>query len=99
RDLYVTGVQTCALPISYQSAGPAVEGERFNSVLSPTLVNRKTEEGMSTTSKRSLDSQLLGRRTFLGAALGTCVGTPLARLSLVRSEERRVGKESRSRWS
>src|SRR5205807_8196954 len=28
---------------AYQSAGPAVEGERFNSVLSPTLVNRKTE--------------------------------------------------------
>src|SRR6266496_585927 len=58
RDLYVTGVQTCALPIW------RLGEKRFNSL--PI---------------RAARTALPGRRT--GA----------------RSEERRVGKECRSRWS
>src|SRR6267378_4843304 len=58
RDLYVTGVQTCALPI-------ALPGE---------LRVLKAAE-------RSLNGQRRGLR------------------AVMRSEERRVGKECRSRWS
>jgi carbonic anhydrase len=74
-----------------------VAGEGFNSFLGPTLFNRKTEEGMSTTNNKTLNSQSLGRRTFLGAALGTCVGTPLARLSLVQLAANRSGSLTKER--
>src|SRR5204862_5948945 len=58
RDLYVTGVQTCALPISHDNDG--------------------------------------GRRTFRGRCRDR--GRHLdRRLDVDRSEERRVGKECRSR--
>src|SRR6266496_4638825 len=56
RDLYVTGVQTCALPIS---------------------VRRAAERAVVGASTRRLERQAL----------------------VPRSEERRVGKECRSRWS
>src|SRR5580700_9423408 len=62
RDLYVTGVQTCALPIS---------------AWTPTLQRRD-----ATSRRRRRWPQR--RQT-----------TPARR----RSEERRVGKECRSRWS
>src|SRR2546423_8735652 len=69
RDKLVTGVQTCALPISSARRRPS-----------------------STANTR--------RRTSL------CAGTPSSRLTgnrrrlaPARSEERRVGKECRSRWS
>src|SRR5215469_4063997 len=58
RDLYVTGVQTCALPISRPDA-------------------------------RAVPVRPDG----VGAALGG------RRFRAARSEERRVGKECRSRWS
>src|SRR5207244_7258488 len=63
RDDLVTGVQTCALPIS--SASP--------SWLSPAAPRRRTTTTCS----------LRGRRGS----------------SRPRSEERRVGKECRSRWA
>src|SRR5438034_11017987 len=61
RDHCVTGVQTCALPISH--------GQQGEVAVFPLVENP-------------------------GA-----VFTPKARLLVVRSEERRVGKECRSRWS
>src|SRR5206468_5110510 len=68
RDLIVTGVQTCALPILGLALGPAIE----------FLVKK----GAS-----------LGARNQKGL-------TPLTVTSArPRSEERRVGKECRSRWS
>src|SRR2546422_2183608 len=65
RDVAVTGVQTCALPIS-----PIFQ-----------LVGR-------------------GRLNLVGAFDKTVLGRNVKpELSPVRSEERRVGKECRSRWS
>src|SRR5207302_7572680 len=61
RDFHVTGVQTCALPISSMNA----MGLSF-------MTSRRSV-------RRSTCSARLGRR--------------------LRSEERRVGKECRSRWS
>ena len=65
RDWSVTGVQTCALPISV----PGIDRVAFS---------QQVDAG-----------GLLG---FLDIFVG-------GGLSLLRSEERRVGKECRSRWS
>src|SRR5438270_546658 len=67
RDLTVTGVQTCALPISFFAMG---------------IITQKMA-------------------AFRAVILGTLVAmAAFAILALYpRSEERRVGKECRSRWS
>src|SRR5256886_3921350 len=81
RDLTVTGVQTCALPISSAMSLPKSAGEPG-----------------STVPPRS------ARRAFI-LALARPALISLLSLSIIsvgaflRSEERRVGKECRSRWS
>src|SRR5258708_22489774 len=82
RDDLVTGVQTCALPISgsgnpnrFLAPAPARRIRVPDSRLTPALGERSTSSGSA-------------QRHLLAGAAG-----------LVRSEERRVGKECRSRWS
>src|SRR3712207_6860125 len=70
RDIGVTGVQTCALPIC------AAEGVPQRQHLLLSLVKR-------------FSAQTRQRRLLLARIVG----------SAPRSEERRVGKECRSRWS
>src|SRR5687768_18561126 len=73
RDVAVTGVQTCALPISPRPHGPL-------------LCIGELEEPLAL-DRRAVDLEgpaLVPRERDLGG---------------VRSEERRVGKECRSRWS
>src|SRR5204863_1769289 len=75
RDLYVTGVQTCALPISARRHDAAV---------------------------RHLQHRCHARRLgWCAARARGLVAALAARLPArgCRSEERRVGKEWRSRWS
>src|SRR2546429_4238435 len=80
RDVAVTGVQTCALPISH-GGGRAAAG-RDNSV------ERRCVHASRTRPR--------GRRPWNELQLHH----PAARWrDLARSEERRVGKECRSRWS
>src|SRR2546430_10022828 len=85
RDLTVTGVQTCALPIWFLQNGPH-DGRRHTA--------RRMVE---TLRHRGPDSEGFYVDAFF--ALG------VRRLSIIdletgdRSEERRVGKECRSRWS
>src|SRR5437016_13230596 len=77
RDWSVTGVQTCALPISRPWRDSArSRGGRTRSPGSAAARSR---------SRQSLSQEL--RESRVGDALG------------LRSEERRVGKECRSRWS
>src|SRR5256885_4582560 len=81
RDYKVTGVQTCALPISTFFANTV------GYMLSTVLPIRAGDVARPA---------LLARRTnvrFAGA-----LGTVLTE-RILRSEERRVGKECRSRWS
>src|SRR2546430_3661733 len=80
RDLTVTGVQTCALPISYRSPGGPPLRPASPSPASRTRSPLSTPAGTFTESLRV-------RRT-----------RPCPRHES-RSEERRVGKECRSRWS
>src|SRR5690606_40127692 len=68
RDFHVTGVQTCALPISWK--------------------NRRREQRRSPVLFRNPPADPL-------PAFFTCRITRMRS----RSEERRVGKECRSRWS
>src|SRR2546421_9084491 len=83
RDLIVTGVQTCALPISrckrrrVYRFGP---GSGSHAEAPPALAHAQV--GFS-------EGRILRLRTMAWPSVRECH----------RSEERRVGKECRSRWS
>src|SRR5256886_6204514 len=82
RDLTVTGVQTCALPI--------YEVSRKNRLISPTTVGI-ANVGNSTPRSQSNRSIALIRPivpTWTMSSIGS-----------LRSGERRVGEEGRSRWA
>src|SRR3712207_7326655 len=83
RDIGVTGVQTCALPIC-PDGGARMAAAR----------------GLAT---RAADAHIPAMSALAAAAPAPPIPAP-ATLSLLtealhRSEERRVGKECRSRWS
>src|SRR5258708_25134428 len=83
RDDLVTGVQTCALPISIVAAGGkavAVGGDVSKAGDAQSIVDAAIKN--------------FGRLDILVNNSGVYEFAPLE-----RSEERRVGKECRSRWS
>src|SRR5256885_3227356 len=83
RDYKVTGVQTCALPIY---AHPAIE---------VTISESFDDEQLTALAAGRIDAGFLRAAAAPpGIRLGTMFTEPL-----LRSEERRVGKECRSRWS
>src|SRR2546430_12809979 len=82
RDLTVTGVQTCALPISL-IAGADVRCSILRACLAVAAL----------TVGAGLAGAQITRRPMGGPAAPNWIGGG------VRSEERRVGKECRSRWS
>src|SRR5256885_12019491 len=85
RDYKVTGVQTCALPIFLEQEKSQVDAlERLIKTEKEAL---DIARGVDT---RLLSSDLAWAE-FRAALLKEGAGT--------RSEERRVGKECRSRWS
>src|SRR2546429_3394437 len=77
RDVAVTGVQTCALPIWGSRIFPFIPGLRS-----------------SRATRTPPTADLSGRSGAFSIAAG-----PRTSDAGVRSEERRVGKECRSRWS
>src|SRR5256885_10626975 len=83
RDYKVTGVQTCALPIS---AGLL---EAFG----------HTKFGQLAQGKRAVTWESLKEMRDPAFWTDSIKDLVLALLLLIRSEERRVGKECRSRWS
>src|SRR2546422_3873615 len=80
RDVAVTGVQTCALPISMP--GGAGFGPNYGKSLGQLF----------------LESPAYKNRTSMGGP-ATMLQDVNPKEILSRSEERRVGKECRSRWS
>src|SRR2546430_2896460 len=82
RDLTVTGVQTCALPIS-----PDMPGFEMLEARMPKMGIRGTATG-----RFALRDVKVPKENILGPQ---GKGLKVA----LRSEERRVGKECRSRWS
>src|SRR5689334_24362745 len=84
RDGTVTGVQTCALPIFE-------DPEKKRRTIGLTFIEVFEEE-----SKRFPDAVFLAQGTLYPDVIeSVSVRGP----SATRSEERRVGKECRSRWS
>src|SRR5256885_2305797 len=86
RDYKVTGVQTCALPISNVTAG------RCNIPRKSTIFTKCSPRNFDSASK------FLANRSSYHAAISLGVFT-FSEIIAGRSEERRVGKECRSRWS
>src|SRR2546422_1287297 len=84
RDVAVTGVQTCALPI-WRTVGMALTKEGKT-----TLIQQYKTHDTDTGSPEVQIAILTNRITYL---------TEHFRGHKKRSEERRVGKECRSRWS
>src|SRR2546429_4060250 len=83
RDVAVTGVQTCALPIFV--------GDVLHSRVARSLVQAFALVGVRCT--------LVGPPALLPRGLGVETTTDIDAIRDARSEERRVGKECRSRWS
>src|SRR5206468_6115639 len=93
RDLIVTGVQTCALPISWPDFD-----KRATITTIPTSESFLDGIMLFESSSRKVK----GKSFFVARTIATGIGGPLvsrANTNSVRSEERRVGKEWRSRWS
>src|SRR5205823_10400848 len=88
RDKLVTGVQTCALPISYTG-----EAEPRK-----TLADFIREDCGLTGTHLGCEHGVCGACTILmdGQTVRSCL---MFAVQAERSEERRVGKECRSRWS
>src|SRR5690606_40080147 len=92
RDFHVTGVQTCALPISC-AAIPAIASGRDTRPIASSTGNEIIQRNGSTSA-----TTLAGPgRTSIGATYPEKMNT--AKYSRLRSEERRVGKEGRCRGS
>src|SRR5690606_40940341 len=89
RDFHVTGVQTCALPISLEQ----LENAKTAFDAAKQDVQRASYLAGHTAITAPFDGFVLQRPANVGQVVGP--GTPV----LVRSEERRVGKECRVRWS
>src|SRR2546430_8932687 len=83
RDLTVTGVQTCALPISSRAAAHAAACSLFERVIE---VHPRGLQGGREAEQHTCRQRYAQRECQYQAV------DP-------RSEERRVGKECRSRWS
>src|SRR2546430_4339763 len=81
RDLTVTGVQTCALPISSAS----------------TPARTSAPSAMPAPSARTTPSWRAAHAPC--DTSGSCGRASTTSAATTRSEERRVGKECRSRWS
>src|SRR5256884_9984488 len=86
RDVAVTGVQTCALPIFFWTTCWAMNLEQQE-------IKSVVQKGDA----RCHACDMLGEVTAHFRLHGA-VAEPIS-VEFVRSEERRVGKECRSRWS
>src|SRR5256886_3173186 len=84
RDLTVTGVQTCALPISGTLHALAIHS-------TDALARGVGDVDDAASPLRAVQA--------IGDEREDLVDRPVDRDAVRRSEERRVGKECRSRWS
>src|SRR3989475_1966704 len=101
RDLTVTGVQTCALPISSRRRHTRFDCDWSSDVCSSDLYAPKAISkhlarhfgGLDRTASRWVRVRMGSGIRQRSTALAETGARP------ARSEERRVGKECRSRWS
>src|SRR5206468_8948067 len=91
RDLIVTGVQTCALPISAHRGGEGARG-RSTSRRRRIMGHKVNPIGLRVGINRTWDSRWFASRAEYGRLLHEDMHI---RDHILRSEERRVGKECR----
>src|SRR5204862_5517551 len=96
RDLYVTGVQTCALPISGSSSEPPVSDDLTWAGMSSGPSSVCDQYGAP--SGTAWSNQVAKSRRTSGEAFSFRVSEAEV-CWMNRSEERRVGKEGGSRWA
>src|SRR5204862_4547953 len=92
RDLYVTGVQTCALPIYVAGQDHQFRTALLDQRLDACLLLAAGIWGDGQVMKGNVPDVARGER---GGRMVGCDADDLDR----RSEERRVGKECMSRWA
>src|SRR5690606_40850023 len=97
RDFHVTGVQTCALPIYLQLRIEQIDTAHLASLDPERLAhyNQVLREQLAELDEEV--ARLCAPFELVGSA-GRGVTPADADRSIDRSEERRVGKEGRSRW-
>src|SRR3712207_6986954 len=88
RDIGVTGVQTCALPIYKLLSG------NENGVIAYFKINEPEGNLIFDSSKNKIVGEIIGEAKFTNETY-----RKKYIYDAIRSEERRVGKECRSRWS
>src|SRR2546429_9561955 len=96
RDVAVTGVQTCALPISVDLLSADLGKKELLVVCWPAALLP-----IAVSAARSLRAAV-PVPAAIARSLGAVAQSPdvsYATVAATRSEERRVGKECRSRWS
>src|SRR5690606_40184612 len=96
RDFHVTGVQTCALPISLATSPHQRPGARHNVTPPEGDAWHSNRYTLLTAHARRFSKRATPRALFPPP---TSPCRPAANCCCVRSEERRVGKEGRSRWA
>src|SRR5690606_41073537 len=83
RDFHVTGVQTCALPIS---ECPEVK-----------VLEQQTANWSRAEAQTLMENWLTAHQGQINGVIGQNDEMALGAIEAIRSEERRVGKECRSR--
>src|SRR5260370_39395677 len=98
RDSSVTGVQTCALPISLVTARKAESLKKTQQAKGQTQTQARTQVQAKAPVRPRVQAKAPAPRPNARTAVASRAA-PAARPVAKRSEERRVGKECRSRWS
>src|SRR5207244_8717498 len=91
RDDLVTGVQTCALPISLEAGAPPWTEAQPLAPRNPYAATKAAGDLLALSHHRSF------RRDVVVTRCGNTYG-PRQHPEKLRSEERRVGEEGRAEW-
>src|SRR5205823_8051978 len=98
-DKLVTGVQTCALPISFIMRNLEKAGYETNPLDDDTLnAYQVFRVPMTTITLRATEGQPISKKDAERSKNFFALGLVSWMYGRPRSEERRVGKERRSRW-
>src|SRR5690606_40924591 len=97
RDFHVTGVQTCALPISASASG-GVQPYTFTKIAGPSWLSVNPTTGAITGTPSMSDAAPGGVTVAIRVTDSQDPASAVEQVVQLRSEERRVGKMCAWRW-
>src|SRR5690606_39664360 len=97
RAFHVTGVQTCALPISQRIATLYCGAINMATLFFVSVSAKAAELGVPIPGNGGTSEASYGEYIESAYGFAMKLGIGLTTLMIIRSEERRVGKECRSR--